>query len=76
MSDVTIEISFVAKREHIPLWREITEGLYENEVGNRLQDRMKLFGDAVYEKLEYILDHWPADYFYCEHWECEGNKFK
>ena len=74
--DIEIKVSFVAPDKDRSLWQKILTGLCQGEAGALFQERMLVFGEAVDQKLEAILDEWPVEYFEGQYWKKTGNQFE
>lgn len=57
-------------------WTQILEGLGRGETGALFQDRMDVFGEAVADQLEDMLERWPGEYFLIEGYHREGDHFR
>jgi len=69
---IRLAFSFSADQENI--WGDIFNGLANGETGFRFQNRMSVFGDAVDEKLDEMMDEWTALFFSVDRWECKGRE--
>jgi hypothetical protein len=74
--EVEIKFSFIAKDQDQLVWQQIFTGLCNGEAGALFQERMLVFGTAVDEKLEAMLDEWPVEYFAGQYWQKNGKRFE
>lgn len=73
--EIEIELTFTAPDQHLSQWQAIIEGMCEGQLGATLQDRMAIFGEAVEDQLESMLDDWPMEYFEGQYCEQNGASF-
>lgn len=59
---------------HHDAWREIVEGLCRGDIGANLQDRMDVFGEAVADRLEALLESDDHTLLLGESCEIEGDR--
>lgn len=71
---MSLELSF--KSSLLDQWLIIFEGLSRGETGARFQDRMDLFGEAVAEQLEDLLERWPGEYFLVSSYDQKGESMQ
>jgi hypothetical protein len=69
---IRLMFSFSENQESI--WGDIFNGLANGETGFRFQNRMSIFGEAVDEKLDEIMDEWSPLFFAVDRWECVDRK--
>lgn len=69
---VRLMFSFSENKESI--WIDIFNGLANGETGFRFQNRMSVFGEAVDEKLDEMMDEWSPLFFAVDRWECRDRK--
>lgn len=69
---IRLMFSFSENQESI--WIDIFNGLANGETGFRFQNRMSVFGEAVDEKLDEMMDEWSPLFFAVDRWECGDRK--
>lgn len=69
---IKLAFSFSADQEKILV--DIFNGLANGETGFRFQNRMSIFGEAVDEKLDEMMDEWSPLFFAVDRWECSDRK--
>lgn len=71
---MSLELSF---KSSLPdQWLIIFEGLSRGETGALFQDRMDVFGGAVADQLEELLEHWPGEYFLVSGYDRQGEAWQ
>ncbi|WP_203143421.1 hypothetical protein [Marinobacter mangrovi] len=70
---LSVEVSF--RSPDIDRWETIARGLARGETGALFQDRVDAFGESAAQKLEDMLERWPAEYFLVIGFERSKTKF-
>jgi len=73
---MSMSVEFQFQTSHTEDWTQILEGLGRGETGALFQDRMDVFGEAVADQLEEMLERWPAEYFLIEGYHQDGDHFR
>lgn len=73
--EIEIEATIHVPPEQADQWETILTGLCNDELGATFQNRMSVFGEAVENQLESMLEEWPMEYFHGQHLNRNGNTF-
>lgn len=73
--EIEIEATIEVPPEQAEQWETILTGLCNDDLGATFQNRMAVFGEAVDQHLESMLEEWPMEYFVGQHLNRSGNTF-